>query len=256
MTPIQTGPPPVLQFSKSDSAKIDAEIQSLQQKGALKQVPPESDQFLSNLFLVPKRDGTSRPVINLKGLNSFLQYTHFKMEGIHLLHDLVQPGDWLGKIDLKDAYFVVPIWKGHRKYLRFLWKEFLKKTLLEFACLPFGLALAPRLFTKILKPVVALLRRAGIRMIIYLDDLLFMHATQEGLHEDMATARYLLENLGFVINLEKSVFTPTQNLEFLGFVINTTDMILVLPDDKVKSTQSLCRTLLGQKIDPYGIYLN
>ena len=60
-----------------------------------------------------------------------------------------------------------------------------------------------------------------------------MHATQEGLWEDMATARYLLENLGFVINLEKSVFVPTQKLGFLGFVINTIDMILVLPDDKV-----------------------
>ena len=96
--------------------------------------------------------------------------------------------------------------------------------------------------------VVALLRRAGIRLIIYLDDLLFMHATQEGLREGMATARYLLENLGFVINLEKSVFVPTQKLEFLGFVINTIDMILVLPDDKVKSIKSLCRTLLGQQL--------
>ena len=178
-TPFQTGLPSVLHFSKSDSAKIDTEFQSLQRKGALKQVQPEADQFLSNLFLVRKRDGISRPVISLKGLNRFLQYTYFKMENTHLLRDLVQPGDWLGKVDLKDAYFVVPIWKGHWKYLRFLWKD----TFLEFACLPFGLTLAPRLFTKILKLVVALPRWAGIRLIIYLDDLLFMHATQEGLQE-------------------------------------------------------------------------
>ena len=72
---IPNRPAPVLHFSKSDSAKIDTEIQSLQQKGALKQVQPEADQFLSNLFLVPKRDGTSRPVVNLKGLNAFL-HTH------------------------------------------------------------------------------------------------------------------------------------------------------------------------------------
>ena len=162
------------------------------------------------------------------------------MEGNHLLRDLVQPGDWLGKIHLKDAYFVIPIWTGHRKYLPFLHRKYLR--------LPFGLALAPILFTKILKPVVALLRRAGIRLIIYLDDLLFMHATQEGLREDMATARHLLENLGFVINLEKSVFVPTQKLEFLGFIIHTIDMILVLADDKVKSIKSLCRTLLGQQL--------
>ena len=188
------------------------------------------------------------PVINLKGLNSFLQYTHFKMEGNHLLRDLVQPGDWLGKIDLKDAYFVIPIWTGHRKYLPFLHRKYLPFLHRKYLRLPFGLALAPILFTKILKPVVALLRRAGIRLIIYLDDLLFMHATQEGVREDMATARHLLENLGLVINLEKSVFVPTQKLEFLGFIIHTIDMILVLPDDKVKSIKSLCRTLLGQQL--------
>ena len=51
----------------------------------------------------------------------------------------LQPNDWLGKIDLKDAYFVIPIWRDHRKYLRFVWRQ----TLLEFACLPFGLAVAP-----------------------------------------------------------------------------------------------------------------
>ena len=148
----------------------------LLEKGALNMVKPVSDKFLSSLFLVLKRDGKSRPVINLKELNVFLKYEHFKMEGIHLLRDLLQPQDWLGKIDLKDAYFVIPIWKDHRKYFRFFWKG----SLLEFACLPFGLAVAPRLFTKVLKPVVALLRRAGIRLIIYLDDLLFMNQSKEG----------------------------------------------------------------------------
>jgi hypothetical protein len=99
-------------------------------------------------------------------LNAYIQYDNFKMEGTHLLRDLLQPEDWLGKIDLKDAYFVIPIWKEHRKYLRFVWRS----TLLEFACLPFGLTATPRLCTKVMKPVVALLRRAGIRLIIYLDD--------------------------------------------------------------------------------------
>ena len=73
--------------------------------GALNMVKPVLGQFLSSLFLVPKRDGNSRPLINLKELNVFLKYDHFKMEGIHLLRDLLQPQDWLGKIDLKDAFF-------------------------------------------------------------------------------------------------------------------------------------------------------
>ena len=60
----------------------------------------------------------------------------------------------------------------------------------------------------------------------------------------MTTARYLLENLGFVINLEKSCFQPTQQLEFLGFVVNTLDMTLLLPDCKVEAIKSHCSKIL------------
>ena len=87
-----------------------------------------------------------------------------------MLRDLLRKGDIMVKIDLKDAYFTVPVWRNHQKFLRFVRKE----TMYEFVCLPFGLASAPRVFTKLMKPVVALLRQLGIRLIIYLDDMLIM----------------------------------------------------------------------------------
>ena len=184
------------------------------------------------------------PVINLKEVNQFLNYHHFKMYGTHLLRDLLQPNDWMGKIDLKDAYFVIPIWKNHQKILRFLWKD----SLMEFACLPFGLASAPRIFTKLMKPVVALLRRSLIRLIIYLDDILFMNKTPARLQRDMSTAIHLLDNLGFVINLTKSQLKlwPTQTLEFLGFIVHTKNMTLVFPQGKVTAIKDLCSQMLSQ----------
>ena len=51
-----------------------------------------------NLFLIPKKDGGQRPVINLKVLNNFVSKKHFKMEGIKTLKDLLKRGDWLAKI--------------------------------------------------------------------------------------------------------------------------------------------------------------
>ena len=179
---------------------------------------------------------------SIKEVNQFLNYHHFKMEGTHLLRDLLQPNDWMGKIDLKDAYFVIPIWENHQKFLRFLWKD----SLMEFACLPFGLASAPRIFTKLMKPVVALLRRSGIRLIIYLDDILFINQTPTGLQRDMSAAIHLLENLGFVINLTKSQLKPTQTLEFLGFIVDTKNMTLVLPQGKVTAIEDLCSQMLSQ----------
>jgi hypothetical protein len=79
-------------------------------------------------------------------------------------------GDYLVKIDLKDAYLTAPIWKDHQKFLPFVWKN----SVMEFCCLAFGLSTAPGVFTKLMKPVVGAVRPRGIRLIIYLDDILIM----------------------------------------------------------------------------------
>ena len=52
-------------------------------KGAITLCTHQTGEFISNLFLVGKKDGGHRPVINLKHLNQFVPYQHFKMEGLH-----------------------------------------------------------------------------------------------------------------------------------------------------------------------------
>jgi hypothetical protein len=94
----------------------------------------------------------------------------------------------LAKVDLKDAYFTVPVRKSHHKYLRFRWKE----RVFEFNCMAFGLAPAPRNFNKILKVVMAFLRRRGIRLVIYLDDILILSESKEGLLVNINTVIDLL----------------------------------------------------------------
>ena len=46
--------------------------------------------FYSNLFLVPKKNGQMRPVINLKWLNEWVTTEHFKKEGISTPKDILQ----------------------------------------------------------------------------------------------------------------------------------------------------------------------
>ena len=164
----------------------------------------------------------------------------FQNGGIHMLRDLLKQNDYLVKIDIKDAYLTVPIWKDHQKYLRFLWKE----TLHEFACLPFGLATAPRVFPKLMKPVVAALRQRGIRLIIYLDDILIMAESQVLALHHAASTLNLLEGLGFIVNYNKSQLTPCQSIEFLGFLINSTNLTLQLPGEKLTKIRKTCKDLL------------
>lgn len=69
------------------------EISEMMAKAAIQEAPQTGRGFLSNVFLVPKKDSGQRPVINLKALNEFVHTEHFKMEGIHLLKDLLRKGD-------------------------------------------------------------------------------------------------------------------------------------------------------------------
>ena len=126
---------------------------------------------------------------------------------------MVRLGDWFTKTDLKDAYLTVPACAEHQKYLHFSWKRINYK----FTTLAFGLSPAPWAFTKLLKPAVALLRSKGIRLVIYLNDILIMTPSEEVAIEAVSTVRSLLESLGFVINEQKSIFTTNQLMDFLRF---------------------------------------
>ncbi|XP_056408500.1 uncharacterized protein LOC130311793 [Hyla sarda] len=213
-------------------------------KGAIYPVPPQSQGFLSNLFLVKKKDGGHRPVINLRDLNYFVKYQHFKMEGIHLLKDLLIKDDWMVKIDLKDAYLTVPVHPSHHPYLQFLWKN--QKW--QFQSLPFGLSSAPWCFTKLLKPVVAMLRSRGVRLIIYLDDILIMAQTLHLINLHTQWTLSLFTNLGFLINTKKSVLTPSKEVEFLGFSINTQLALLSLPNRKLSLIRKEIPSILNKKL--------
>ena len=175
-----------------------------------------------------------RPVINLKALNQWVETPHFKMEGLATLRDLLRQGDWLVKVDLKDAYFTVPVHPDHQSFLRFV----VEGITYQFTCLPFGLACALWVFTKIMKVVMTLLRSWGIRIIIYIDDILIMAESAAEVAQHLEVLIHVLQSLGFIINFEKSVMTPKQELEFLGMMVNTTTLLISLPADKLKQIQS------------------
>ena len=230
-------------MSMQESELINQEVEVMLRKGAVHLVHSKDSQFLSNLFLVPKKDGGNRPVINLKALNSFIPYSHFKMEGLHLLKDLLRENNFMCKVDLKDAYFCVPLHRNHQKFLRFQWKG----NFYEFLCLCFGLGPAPRILTKLLKIPIAVLRRIQIKIIIiiFLDDMLLMNQTVNGLEIARDTLIVLLQSLGFVINLQKSVLVPLQKIEFLGLEIDSVRMALTLPQEKVKKLRLKCQKLIS-----------
>jgi hypothetical protein len=75
----------------------------------------------------------------------------------------------------------------------FLWKG----KLMQFQTTAFGLAIAPRVFTNLLRTPIALLRRMGIRLIVYMDDILIMNQSYQGVQSDLQTVVAMMEGLGF-----------------------------------------------------------
>jgi len=152
------------------------------------------------------------------------------MESIKLVCSLVSKHDYMTSVDLKDAFLHVLIRHSSRKYLQFQWKG----RHYQFRVLPFGLSLAPFVFTKVLKPILRWARRKGIRLTAYLDDLLIVASSKEQsqLHTQMVLER--LTSLGFVVNHPKSHLVPTQVIEHLGFTIDSRKMTLAVPPGKVR----------------------
>ena len=114
--------------------------------------------FSSRLFLVPKPDKKWRPVIDLSVLNSYLYVPTFKMETAEIIRNSLTKGEWVVSIDLKDAYFHVPIHPDSQHLLRF----HVDKRTYQFKALPFGLATAPLEFTRIAKEAKLVFQSRGI----------------------------------------------------------------------------------------------
>ena len=195
------------QIPRDHKSLIDSEIQTLIGKNAITKMT-EGEVFLSSIFTVPKKNGGHRMILDLRNLNQHLTTSHFKIEGIQMLRDLVLPGEYMKKLDLTHAYMSIPIAKRYHKYLAFQWRD----TYYTYQVLPFGLSIAPRVFTKVMKAPISILRTWSIRLIIYLDDILIVNQTHRETQQDTELTIALLQHLGFVINMKKSILAPTQEI--------------------------------------------
>ncbi|XP_071823040.1 uncharacterized protein [Apostichopus japonicus] len=125
-------------------AALEDEINSLLKKGAITRVTAanaDGPLFRSSFFLTPKKNGTWRPIVNLRPLNRrFIRPERFRMETLTSILHLLRPGMWASSVDLKHAYLHIPIRSEDQRFLAFRYKAIDYR----FTSLPFGLSTAPR----------------------------------------------------------------------------------------------------------------
>ena len=112
---------------------------------------------------------------------------------------------FMASISLSDAYHSVPVALTNQKYLLFKFEGQLYK----FVCLPNGLSSAPRIFTKLLKPVFSALHKQGHQIMAYLDDSFLMGDTFEECKKSVIATVKLFTKLGFQVHPDKSNLFPS-----------------------------------------------
>ena len=192
--------------SAEESEIVSGEIAKLLKMGVIKECDREKGDFISTVFTRRKKDGSMRTILNLKQLNKHVTYQHFKMEFLSDVFKIIQPNCWMASVDLKDAFYNIPIHNAYQKYFKFMWYQKFYK----YLGMPNGCSDAMRVFTKMLKPPFATLRKQGFISVIFVDDSYLQGSTRGECLENVRKTVSLLASLGFTIHKEKSVLKRTQ----------------------------------------------
>ena len=177
------------------------------------------------IFLINKRTGKLRLIIDLSVLNHSVYTETFKMETQRKVRNAVQLNDWAFSLDLMDAYLHIPIHHRSHKYLRFT----LRGRVYQFKALPFGLSTSPFMFTRLMVVIATFLRRRAITLNPYLDDWLARNQNRRKLLEHRQFIMSLINSLGLKINYEKSDLVPPQVFTFIGMEFLTHINIVRVP---------------------------
>lgn len=238
--PIQNREPRPFNLSDSQKSVFQTAVDELLEKRVIEESVEEELQFISNIFIRPKPNGKVRLILDLTELNKFLILQHFKLENFDTALQMVQENGFMSTFDLQDAYFSVKIHADDRRFLKFRWES----KLFRFRAVPLGLACAPYIFTKLLVPLFANLRKGGRTCFCYLDDMFITDSSAEKCRKTTEIVALELGNLGYKIHEEKSSFVPRKIVKFLGFMIDSERMVAYLPEGKVEKVTNACSKLL------------
>ena len=223
---------------------VSKELKKLVSTGAIVEVNKSELVVCSPLGVVCNASGKLRLIVDLRYVNKHLRVTKFKYEDIRTACDLFMTGDWFFKFDYKSGYHHVDIFPDHAQFLGCSWTVNGQFRYFKFMVLPFGLATAPFLFTKIQKALVKHWRRQGLRVFTYLDDGAGAESNYESAKEMSLQVQQDIYDSGFVVNDEKSQWDPVQCGELLGFVINLATGLFTVPERRVLAFMDMLKRVV------------
>lgn len=155
-------------------------------------------------------------------------------------------GTLLAKVDIRDAYRLIPVHPHDRYLLGMSWDNQLYVDL----ALPFGLRSAPFIFNQFAEAWHWILHHNhGIRYLLhYLDDYLTAGApNSRECHNNLSSIMSSASSLGIPLAVEK-VEGPSTVLSFLGIELDTLLLVARLPAEKVSALQDLLQSWSNKRV--------
>lgn len=207
----------------------------------------EQAEVVVNGF-VTRSAGSKRFVIDARYQNDYIDDRRFKYESLMDLAPQLRPDDSLIGWDVRGAYHHVALRPDDQRFFCF---QCLGRT---FRCttMPFGLKVAPFIWTKVCRPVVGKLREMGFRVIVYVDDFggapptRSKHGPATGAEavRGSQAVRQLFYDLGLHVHPDKGCYAGTRRLPLLGFIIDTERQLFLVKPERAKQVMGMAARLV------------
>lgn len=218
---------------------VDTTINQLLDTDVVELSVGQDDRFLSRLFMIQEKSKV-RPMLDCTKINTLIQLNHFKMGGLLALREMIEPGDWMATIDLKDSYTLVPVYPNSRRYLPFRHRH----EIYQYKALPFGMSTAPRVFSKLMRYAIEPMRRQAMRILYFLDDIFVVAASPKRVQEHVNTL-VNHHSVGFHHQLENECFDTLEEAFIHGICVRFTKKFKInVPLEKMASLRQRAREAL------------
>lgn len=232
------------QSAISASDFVSSTIDDLISSGMIREVK-HKPYIVSPLSVATNSVGKKRFILDLRYVNDHLHKEFVSFDDLRDFQHYVRPNGFLFKFDLRQGYYHVDIFENHQEFLGFCWSGNKEKKYYVFTVLPFGLSTAPCLFTKLLRVLVRVWHKQGIKISVFLDDGCGTAQTFEESEESSLAVKSLLVECGFIINIEKSLWSPTKVLIWLGIVIDLNKNSYHVSSKRIQSLLDQCEKILS-----------
>ncbi|XP_039220534.1 uncharacterized protein LOC120317760 [Crotalus tigris] len=206
--------------SKEAITAIYESIQNYLKAGIL--VPIQSP-WNTPILPIKKPDGSFRPAQDLRLINSITVTIHPVVPNPYTLLSLIPPtAKWFSVVDLKDAFFTIPIHKASQPLFAFEWENpnTGQKAQYTWTRLPQGFKNSPTLFgTALAKDLQHFVpRQRGDTLLQYVDEVLVTGRTEETCWENTESLLHLLLKCGYRASKKKAQLVR-RKVKYLGYEI-------------------------------------